>query len=625
MVTEVTPAGISRDRLRALPQSSGVYLMKDKQGTVIYVGKSKNLRARVNSYFNKGDGRENVQFLMERVVTIETLVTDGERQALVLESDLIKKYRPRYNLRLKDDKAYLLVRIDLNHEWPKLELVRSAKEDGARYIGPFAFSYELRTILEVIKKTVPLRTCSDNVIYNRTRPCLQYQIKQCAAPCCLEVDRTQYLEWIEQAANILQGRTEDVRLQLEQQMEKASEELRFEDAAAVRDRLEILKRVREERQISQFGDLSVDVFGLYREGHNLELSVLLVRRGRIFEAKTFGFSEVEVPDEELLSSLLVQFYAGETLAPATIVVPLEFEDCQAQEELFSDKRGAKVEILCPQRGSKARLLSLAKQNAKENFEARFSGVSKSERVLQGLKNELELEEVPRIIECVDVSHFQGGATVASVVSFSDGKPDKKRYRHFHLTQEGKPDDFASMREVLMRHLSRAAEENRLPDLVVIDGGPGQLSQALAVRRELGLQKPEMIGLAKKRAPVFAATSSYSSFHKVRKPERIYSEGGGAPLVLDGSSEILHLLERVRNEAHRFAIAFHRATRTKRTFRSALDGIPGIGQRRKFELLRAFQSIKALREATAEEISFRARIPLKMAERLKLFLDKERQS
>ncbi len=614
---------VSKERLRALPRSPGVYLMKDRGGEVIYIGKAKDLKSRVSSYFGKGDGRISLEYLVARTSQIETLVTEDERQALILEADLIKKYRPRYNVRLKDDRAYLIVRVDRNAEWPRLELVRQTYEDGALYLGPFAFSHELRTMLEVIKRSIPLRTCSDHVLHNRMRPCLEYQIKRCAGPCCLPVDPKQYDAWLGQAIELLRGHTEEVREELIHEMERASEDLRFEDAAVLRDRIQVLQRISEDKQQVRFGEGAMDAFGMYREGSNLELSVLMVRQGRLFESKTFGFTEVEVPSEEVLSSLLTQFYTASRDIPRDVLIPLLLEDAAVHEELLAAHAGRPISITYPERGMKARLLALAARNAKENFEARFSEVSKADRVLKALQVELGLESMPRLIECVDISHFQGGATVGAVITFKDGRPEKSRYRLFHLSQEGKPDDFASMREVVLRHLSRCAEENTVSDLMVIDGGPAQLSQALAMRKELGLSGPPMASLAKKRAlgsrlPQYFDSGPLPSF---KKPERIYLEEKKVPLILSPENEALQLLERIRNEAHRFVITFHRKTRSNKTFRSVLDNIPGIGPTRKRRLLKEFRSMEALRAATPEEISTRCEMPLSLARRVEKLLAK----
>jgi len=617
---------ITKERLKALPISSGVYLMKDRAGTVIYVGKAKNLKARVRSYFSGGDERHSVQYLMRRVYSIDTLVTEDERQAIILEADLIRKYKPRYNIRLKDDRSYLFARIDLNAEWPRIELVRASKDDGARYLGPFTFGYELRTLLDVIKRAVPLRTCSDSVLHNRVRPCLEYQIKRCAGPCCLDVDRVQYLEWVRQAMQILQGRNESVLVDLAVEMERASQELRFEDAATLRDRLRVLQQVQQDTPQFSSNGASQDAFGVYREGDKVEVSVLMVRNGRLFEARTFGFPEVEVPDEEVLSSFLGQFYRDGREVPEEVLLPSALEDLEVREEMLREVRGSKVSLIVPKIGPKTRLIALAYDNAKENHAARFTDGDRSERLLRALQHELGLDELPRTIECVDVSHFQGGSTVASVVALLDGKPDKSRYRHFNLSQEGKPDDFASMREVVGRHLSRGAEENTLPDLLIIDGGPGQLSQARAVREELGLLRPTLVGLAKKRTAKvpYYAPGQGEGRGKERKFERIYVEASKTPIVLKEKADSTHLLERIRDEAHRFAITFHRRVRARKMFRSALEDIPGVGAARRAELLRTFGSVKAIAAATPEELTERCRVPARIAERIVSVVRKRRE-
>jgi excinuclease ABC subunit C len=610
---------ISRDRLNSMPRTPGVYLMKDRQGEVIYIGKAKNLRNRLRSYFNNTDDRYSVPFLLERLREIETLVCADERQAIVLENDLIKKHKPRYNVRLKDDRAHLLVRIDMNHPWPRLDLVRKVSDDGAKYIGPFAFSYELRALLDVIKRTIPLRTCTNKVIVNRVRPCLEYQIKRCSGPCTLPVDRERYLHWLDQAVRLLRGKNRAVIDELETEMERASSELRFEDAAEIRDRLDVLRRVAEDKPAVNFGTSSRDAFGLYREGERAELSVLTVRGGRLLGSKSFGFPDVEVSNAELLPQLLSQFYSESEDIPEEIIVPFELEDTESRRALYSERRGRSVHIITPQRGDRRQLLDLAEQNAKENYISRFNP-SISDSVGRALQSDLELEEVPRTVECADISHFQGGSTVGCIVSFLDGKPEKQRYRKFKLSQEGKPDDFASMREMIGRHLSRCAEENTICDLMVIDGGPQQLAMALAQRKELGLSRPMMIGLAKERR----ARGHYRGVLEppAKKPERIYFEGRTAPMVLRPGTVSFNFLTRVRDEAHRFAITFHRASRMKRTFTSRLDAIPGIGTERRKELLRRFGTINAILKAGPDEIAHRCRIPKKLAERIVLLLSRQ---
>jgi len=601
---------IDGERLKAIPKKAGVYIMRNSKGDAIYVGKAKNLFNRVRNYFGSGDGRYNVEYIFENVDSIETLVTENERQALILEADLIRKFKPRYNIRLKDDKAYLIVRIDKTHEWPRIELVRQRKNDAATYIGPFAFAYEVRTLLAVINRTLLIRTCSDRMLYNRVRPCLEYQIKRCCGPCCLEVDRAWYFEMLEQAEAILKGSTDAVVRSLQALMERASEEERFEDAASYRDRLEILERIQEDSTEVNFGRGSKDAFGVYREGTSVEVSCLMVRTGRLAAGKTFGFEDTALPDEEILGSLIQQYYQMQDM-PDEVLLPLGLEASDAHEQLLSERRGKRVKLVVAKRGVNRRLLELASENAQENFSARF-GSDRHSRGLKELGELLELESMPRTIECVDISHFQGAQTVASVVSFKDGEPDTDRYRRFIVSSaEGKPDDFQGMREVVERHLGRAFDEGTLADLMVVDGGPAQLSQAIRIREKLGAPGPVMIGLAKKR----------TGGRTGEKPERVYVEDAPLPKLLLPESAVCLLLARIRDEAHRFAITFHRERRTTSTLRSVLDDAPGIGKKRKLALLQAFGSPKRIKEASAEEIHQQAGLPLKLAERLLEYLAK----
>jgi excinuclease ABC subunit C len=630
-VKEKLKEKISTANLKHLPSLPGVYIMRDKVGGVIYVGKAKDIKKRIKSYFYGNDTRYSVQFLLEQIETIDTVIARDEQEALILESDLIKKFKPKYNIRLKDDKSHLMIRINLDAEWPRLELVRQRQDDGCKYFGPYVYGYELKSLLEVINKTIPLRTCSDRVMNNRVRPCLEYQIKRCAGPCCLEVDRSEYRTWVNQAIKVLEGKNEEVALTLEKSMEKASSEMRFEDAAFYRDRLRILENINYQKPITAVSSYAQDAFGICRQGANVEFSVAEVRNGRMSAAKTFGFSEVEIPDDELLRSLLVQYYQDVESIPEQIFVPFDFEDREFLENLFSDARkesGEKkqVKISVPQKGAKARLLALAVNNAEQNFKSRFIKQNKYDHVLEALQKELQLEQMPRVIECVDISHFQGGSTVASVVNFRDGLPNKQSYRMFHLAHLDKPDDFESMREIVNRHLSRCAEENTLADLIIIDGGKGQLSQSVEQRNKLGLQSPVMVGLAKKRSAKIPYLAQGALLREgLPKPERIYVEGASEPIVLDKDSEAMKLIERIRNEAHRFAITFHRKTRTKKTLKSDLDMIPGIGPKRRQLLLREFGSVKAIREALPQDVAVRSSIPIALATKVVNLLVKAKAS
>ncbi|MCC6932084.1 MAG: excinuclease ABC subunit UvrC [Deltaproteobacteria bacterium] len=602
-------------RLRSIARSPGVYLMKDAGGAVVYVGKAKNLRARVCSYFRGGDSRERIGYLVEQVSSIDTIVTSDEREALILESDLIKKYQPRYNVRLKDDKAYLVIRIDLSQRWPRLEVTRQVKDDGAKYFGPYAFGYEVQTLLEIIKKTIPLRTCSDNVLRNRVRPCLEYQIKRCLAPCCNDVDFMRYQELLYEAMLILEGKHKELIGRLRDQMERVSSELRFEDAAVIRDSLLVLETITNDKPTYAVMGGSRDAIGFYREGQHVEISLLMIRRGRIFDARTYGFSEPAIDDRQLIEDFLSQYYTENISMPEEVLLPFDIGDLKVRSALLTDKANAPVKLLVPKGGERARLVQLTERNAKENFCARHTA-SVADGVLTNLKTSFNLADVPQTIECIDISHFQGSNTVGAVVHFAGRKPDKGRYRVFHVSAENAGNDFGSMNEVLKRHLSRCAEENTLPDLLIIDGGEQQLAQGLAVKNELGLIRPEMVSLAKKRnARLPYLRSGYFDLKTIRKPERVFIPGHNIPVLLRPNSAELNLIERIRDETHRFVITFHRKVRARGVFRSVLDNIAGLGDKRKVALLREFGSLKAIARVEIEDLMKRGKLPQIVAERV----------
>ena len=598
------------EQVSQFPKLPGVYLMSDAEGVVIYVGKAKELRARVKSYFMGGDGRSQIGFLLQRVRKIEKIVTGSEHQALVLERDLITQYKPRYNIRLKDDKAFLSIRVDENAPWPRLELVRKRPDDGARYFGPYSYSYELRTLLDIIKRVVPLRTCTDTVFFNRQRPCLEYQIKRCAGPCTLPVDREEYRGWIKQAIAILEGRTEKLCSDLTVLMERASDDLRFEDAATLRDRLEVLKNFKEGTSLVSSRGEDRDVFALYREERLVSLAVIQVRSGRIAHGAHYTFQEVSISDEELLESALMQYYEHGREVPEEIVVPCELENHSMLSEALAARRGGKaVAIAVPQRGLKARLLDIAQVNAREHFVATFAAEDRYRELARALAVTLQLRQAPRRIECVDISNLQGSDIVGAIVSFIDGEPDKQNYRRYRIKGMSKPDDFASIQEVVGRRLERGKAEGTLPDLLVVDGGPGQLAMAIEARDMLGVEL-EIVSIAKMRTE-----KGFTKQEISKKPERIYREGQEEPIFLDEGSEVTQFLQRVRDEVHRFVITFHRATRAKRVFRSALDEIAGVGPERRGRLMREFGSVAQLAKASAEEIATKGRMPLALAEKI----------
>jgi excinuclease ABC subunit C len=614
MTTESTEEAAARlALLRAhvgnFPKLPGVYLMRDERGGVIYVGKAKDLRARVRSYFAGSDERLQIEFLLKKIRSIDTIVTENEQQAFVLERDLITQHKPRYNIRLKDDKAYLCLRIDENAPWPRLELVRKVTNDGARYFGPYSFSYELRSLLDIIKRVVPLRTCTDTVFFNRARPCLEYQIKRCAGPCTLPVDKEQYRRWVKQAIAVLEGKTDPVVKELTAAMEGAADDLRFEDAAAIRDRLQVLEHFKKGAALIASKGEERDVFAIYREEGLAVVAVLKVRNGRVADNVNFSFHEVQVTDDELLESVLEQYYGGSREVPPEIVVPFEPENLSILKEDLRTRRQSGCEFVVPQRGVKARLLNLALVNAKQHFATTFDAETRAMELSRGLARILGLKQMPRRIECVDISNFQGSDIVGAVVAFFDGQPDKQRYRKYKIQGRETPDDFASIEEVVGRRLERGMAEGDLPDLLIIDGGLGQLGRALAARDALKLNL-EIVALAKMRTERdFAAREVATS------QERIFVEGSSEPIVLESSAEVTHFVQRIRDEAHRFVITFHRTRRAKRVFRSALDDISGVGPERRGRLLRHYGSIERIRNAPVDEVAMVGRMPRPLAEKI----------
>jgi excinuclease ABC subunit C len=655
-----------RQTLETLPTDPGCYLMKDRAGEVVYVGKAGNLRSRVRSYFDagRGDDRLFVPLLEDLLADIEVIVTRSEKEAVLLENELIKKHKPRFNVRLRDDKDFIVLRLDGRHPYPRLEVrrAREKRNPGARYFGPYSSASSIRETLRVVNRHFQLRTCNDHVFDHRKRPCILHQIKRCPAPCVYEVPQEEYRRSVEDAIEFLEGRESELTDRLRARMDEAAEALRFEEAARVRDQLQAVERSLEKQRVLFTDRADRDVFGLYREGPDLVVQVLSMRAGKLQDAQAFPFRGQEFPAEEILSSFLSLFYE-QNQAPDEVLVPLEPVGAEALAEVLSERRGRRVRLLTPQRGAKADLLEVAARNAEQGFRSWHEHDERREEALAALTRALHLGRVPRWVECYDISTFQGALAVGSGVSMKDGEPDKANYRRYKVKgraerrgsaptrAEAKPeqpmsqDDFAMLYEVITRRLKRAIAEGQLPDLLVIDGGKGQLNAALAAAKDLGVPvKPasgndgapfvEMVGLAKSRlldagalgttrvvgrrasrgriegtepdatALVEAAAAADKGFvpELARSAERVFLPGRKDPVVLRQNSAELFLLARLRDEAHRFAITFHRKLRRERNFQSVLEEIPGVGEGRKKALLRHFGSLKRVREATVAELT-----------------------
>ena len=601
-------------KLITLPAGPGVYKFKDQGGTVIYVGKAKNLRARVRQYARGGDGRAQIRFLLAQLADVEVIVTNSEKEALLLEDTLIKQFQPRYNIRLKDNASYWHVKVTPHAEWPRLVLTRQVAKDGSKYLGPFHSSTAVQETLEIIRKVFPLRTCTDTVFRNRTRPCLEYQIKRCLGPCTLPVNPEDYQHQLKNALLLLEGKSTQLADRLSRQMNEAAEALRFEEAARLRDQIRAMTKTAEKQQVATPLGNDQDIFGLYREGGLIEGQVLFVRGGKLVGNLAYSFDDNEFPDEEVMAEFLSQFYQGIRFTPDEILLPIVLDDAAVRAELLTERKHKKVSLLCPQRGDKLRLVEMAQENARHSFVEKRRGEEHKEKTLDSLRRALHLRNAPKRIECFDISNTQGNLAVGSMVVFDECEPDKNRYRRFRIKTVQGADDFGMMYEVLTRRYQRALEEHDLPDLLMVDGGKGQLGVAVEVLRELEITEVDVIGLAKMRTErdPFAEEVAHSS-------ERVFLPGRKNPVVLKPNATALFLLQRVRDEAHRFAITYHRNLRAKERLSSPLDAISGVGPAKRKALLRHFGSLKRVRAAAPEALGQVGGITPALAEKIHQYL------
>jgi excinuclease ABC subunit C len=599
-------------KLDALPTQPGVYLMKDKAGEIIYVGKAVNLRNRVRSYFTRtGDTRAFVALLDQLLGDLETVLVSTEKEALLLENELIKRHKPRFNVQLRDDKAFICLRLDMGQDYPRLEVVRRIQKDGARYFGPFSNASSIRETLRLVNRYFQLRTCTDHVLHNRSRPCLLHQIGRCPAPCVLDVSREEYHRSVREVLLFLEGKGTELVEGLKGRMKGAASQLKFEEAARLRDQLQAIERSLERQKAVTTEFVDQDVFGFHREADRLLVYVLYVRQGRLNGGQAFPFSGQEFPDEELLGSFVNLYYGSESFVPEEVLLPLELEGRESLEEMLTEARGGRVRVLVPRRGDKHELVQLAARNAEQAFQERKRSREETQGILFRLKDRLSLRNLPRRMECFDISHFQGSAIVASQVAVTDGDADKGRYRRYHLKSVTSNDDFASMYEVLRRRFERGKREGDLPDLIVIDGGKGQLASAHAAMKDAGVEGVDLVGLAKARDLEVADRDSQSA----RSAERVFLLGRKDPVVLRQNSPELYMLTRMRDEAHRFAITFQQRVLRRRNFRSELEEVAGVGQTRKKALLRHFGSLKRVRDASVEELAAVDGVGSAVAERI----------
>ncbi len=610
--------------LETAPRKPGCYLMKDRTGEVCYVGKAQDLKARLSQYFqpSTSDTRFFVGLLDKVLSAIEVIIAQNSKEALILENELIKRYQPRFNVKLKDDKNFLNIRVGREHAFPRLQVVRRRKKDGADYFGPYHSASAIRATLKVVNRHFQLRTCRDSEFSQRTRPCLEHQIGRCPAPCVLDIDKAEYARHVDEVKLFLSGRSDALIARLQAKMEAAAEALEFELAARYRDQMSAIERSLTPQKVVLDEAVDIDVIGHFREGERTLIQVMRLNRGVLIGSQSYPLKRSLLPDDELIDGFISAYYDGSRPIPELILLPLELPASETWGELFSEAKGRKVKLLCPQRGDKKKLLDLALENAQTAFRQRDKSETDREDTLLRLKERLHLAKLPRRIECYDISNISGTNPVGSMVVALDGEIAKREYRTYKIRLPETPNDFAMMLEVLTRRFKQVKEGGAPPDLIVVDGGKGQLGMAEEALKLIGVEGVELASLAKSRVLDEAGhvakgkvKARPSSDDIERSPERVFRPGQKNPIVLKQNSNELFLLERLRDEAHRFAITFHRKLRDRRTRRSVLDDIEGIGPTRKKALLRHFGSLDKLKLATADELTAVKGISLPLAEKI----------
>ncbi len=598
------------EQIKGLPPTPGVYLFKDAEGNIIYVGKAASLRHRVSSYFGSEQKlTPKTRRMVSQVKDLEYFVTASEQEALILELNLIKQHHPRYNARLRDDKTFPYLKIDLGEDWPRVHITRKLVENGGRYFGPFASAKSIRQTLKLLKGIFPFRSCTRQISGDDPRACLQYDIGHCLAPCIGKVSRTEYDELIKQVILFLEGKQEKVVKQLENRMNQAAENMDFEKAARLRDQIQAVEAVVEGQRIATKTRGEQDVIAFSAERDRAYVQVFFIRNGKLIGRESFVLQGTrhEEPNS-IMSSFIQQFYSSAPHIPPLLLLQHPVEDKDTLQKWLSDKRGGAVKIQVPQRGNKKQLVDIVAQNAKQGLEQlkikQLASPKALSAALAEIKEELNLPHSPDRIEGYDISDIQGMAAVGSMVVFDKGKPKPAHYRRFKIKSVSGADDYAMLAEVLRRRFKRADAASGTwaikPDLVLIDGGKGQLSAAIKAMREMGAEAIPAAGLAKEN-------------------EELFVPGRAKPIVLPPSSPGLQLLQRLRDEAHRFALGYHHRIRKRESFASVLDSVPGIGAKRKKALIRHFGSLKGIREASVEELAKVSGITESLAQKIKEYL------
>jgi excinuclease ABC subunit C len=599
------------EKLARVSGGPGVYLMKDAEDRVIYIGKARSLKKRLSSYFARsGHPDAKTGVLVAKIADFETIVTATEKEALILESNLIKRHKPRYNVVLKDDKRYPSLRLDLRHPYPRLSIVRKISKDGALYFGPYASAQAVRQTLKVVNKTFMLRKCTDREFKTRTRPCLHCQMQSCLAPCCRDVDRGVYEDMVKDVILFLKGRTPDLIRKIRSEMNSAARRQDYERAASLRDRMFALEKTLEKQVAVSTDFMDRDVIATARTARMALVTLLSIRGGFLQGSRSFNVGETVVDDEELVATFIRQYYADHRFVPKEILLPVVLEDAPLIEEWLQGIKHERVRLIRPQRGEKTRLIVMARENAAKELKERIDSANRGADLLQRLQKRMALSRLPEHIECYDNSNLFGAAPVAGRVVFKNGKPDKGAYRIYRIRAVAGPDDYATMAEVLRRRFDAKTVAEPLPDLLLVDGGKGQLNVAQAVIADLALPgRFDVAAIAKKDE------------NKGETEDKIYIPGRLNPVGFGREADLLLFLQRIRDEAHRFAVSFHRRQRNKAAIASELDAVPGIGGVKKKALLQHFKSVARIRSATAEALSEVPGIDRALARRLLDYLNR----
>jgi excinuclease ABC subunit C len=598
-----------QNKLGNLPSSPGVYLLKDSKDRILYVGKGKDLRKRVLSYFReKEHSSPKIRVLVKKISDLDFIITASEKEALILESNLIKHHQPRYNVVLRDDKRYLVLRLDPKEDYPRLSLVRKIRRDGALYFGPYASAHAVRQTLKVLHGMFPLRQCSGRKFKSRQRPCLNHQMGRCLGLCAGNITPEEYAPVVEQAVLFLRGRTRDLQIKLRREMERAADGLEFEKAAMYRDRLNAVEKTLEKQLIvsSRFRDQ--DVIGTHESGENLGLAVLFIREGRMVGSRAFVFKDIKSSAPEVMRAFILQYYEKGRSIPEEILMSEPVLEKDLLAEWLSDLKEKRVTLRIPKRGEGRRLLNMACQNAANYLMSEMPKPTDPLPALERLQQRLKLESFPHRLECVDISNFRGQFPVGSLVVFEDGEPDKSAYRRYRIRDVVQIDDPAMMAEVIRRRFTDVRDSKVLPDLLVVDGGKAQLNQAMAILDDLDLKGTvPVVALAKKQRTAKQVETAGG--------DRLYLAGRKTPLLLMNDPPLQFLLGRLRDEAHRFAIEYYQKRHRKSTLHSRLDDILGIGPKRRSALIQYFGSVNQLAKATVEEITQVPGVSRKLAEEI----------